>query len=231
MLECRPGAAHAQPVGDDVGRDGEAGQHGEQRGEAMPAARPRHDVAQRHGERDQAEAQQQDAGDVLRPQVLADEAARHQRHQQRPQPARDRIGVARDRRRNRPSAGTCSRATWISTELARYFHAAGSIQRQERHGAQPHHGAGGHDDAEGRQPVRLVGLQNGVPRRMHQGCHQQQPDDQGFDDHSAGFQRPGNAEGAQRGAAGVTFASSLRNKNAMSAVCRHRVSRSRGRRR
>ena len=94
VLEGRPGGAHAQPVGDDVGRDGDAGQHREQRRQPMPGARPRHDVAQRHGERHQPEAQQKHADDVLGAQLLADEAARHQRHQQRPQAARDRIGVA-----------------------------------------------------------------------------------------------------------------------------------------
>ena len=121
---------------------------------------PRHDDAQRHGERDQAEAQQQDAGDVLRPQVLADEAARHQRHQQRPQPARDRIGVAQiavgiglQQERVVERRGSAPRSRGISTPPARS--AAGTARRLS-----PITRAGGHDHAEGREPVRPVGLQH-----------------------------------------------------------------------
>ena len=49
---------------------------------------------ERHRQRHQAAAQQHHADDVLGPEVLADQLARHQRDQQWPQPARDRIGVA-----------------------------------------------------------------------------------------------------------------------------------------
>ena len=116
------------------------------------------------------------------PQVLADEAARHQRHQQRPQAAGDRIGVAEIAVGIGLQQERVIERRGSSTESARYFHAAGSIDGRNGTATSP-------------ISVPVVMITPKVASRsdgrtsacaFHDACirrgQQQQPDDQGFDD-------------------------------------------------
>ena len=75
----------------------------------------------------------------------------------------------------------------------RYFHAAGSSDGRKGMAQSAIARPTALDDPESRQPIRMIGLQYGVPRGVHQRREEQQPDDQGMQDHSVDFRR-GSAE-------------------------------------